>query len=203
MLFGQLLHDTTIDKRLVQWNRFSGYNDENKFFQVYRYCSAVDMNRLFGVGGIVGGLLKIFLAFVRSAADRDLLQTLYVLTDLGLILGLVGIYMLYRDRFSILGNSGFILALLGLSFISGPQTTLYGVSAYDIGFPVMCCGLALLAAGQLFLAGHPKLAPAIVLAGVVMSVPQLALLATLNLQILASVLIGIGFVLYGAYLIRQ
>ena len=161
------------------------------------------MNRLFGVGGIVGGLLKIFLAFVRSAADRDLLQTLYALTDLGLILGLVGIYMLYRDRFSILGNSGFILTLLGLSFISGPETTLYGVNAYDIGFPVMCGGLALLSIGQLFIAGHPKLAPSLVLAGSVMSVPQLELLASLNFQMLASVFFGVGFVLYGAYLIRQ
>ena len=161
------------------------------------------MNRLFGVSGIVGGLLKIFLAFVRSAADRDLLQTLYALTDLGLLLGLVGIYMLYRDRFSILGNSGFILTLLGLSFISGPETTLYGVNAYDIGFPVMCGGLALLAVGQLFIAGHPKLAPSLVLAGAVMSVPQLALLTSLNFELFSSIFVGVGFVLYGAYLIRQ
>lgn len=161
------------------------------------------MNRLFGVGAIVGGLLKVFLAFVRAADDQDLLQALHVLADLGLVLGLVGIYMLFRDRFSLAGHAGFLLALMGLSFIAGPQAAIYGVSAYKIGFPVLCLGLALLAVGQLIVSGHPKLAPSVVIAGVLISLLRVDFLPLLNGQIAGGVLLGTGFILYGAYMIRQ
>ena len=161
------------------------------------------MTRLFGVGAIVGGLLKVFLAFVRGAADQDLLEALHVLADLGLVLGLVGIYMLFRDRFSLAGHAGFLLALMGLCFVAGPDAVIYGVSAYKIGFPVICLGLVLLATGQLIISGHPKLAPSVVIGGVLISFLRVDFLPVLNGQILGGVLLGIGFILYGAYMIRQ
>lgn len=161
------------------------------------------MNRLFGIAAVVGGLLKVFLSFVRSADDLDLLHTLQVIADLGLVLGLVGIYMLFRDRFSFAGHTGFILALLGLSFVAGPDASLYGVGAQEIGFPVICIGLGLLSAAQLFVSGHPKLAPAVLMSGIVFSLLRVEFLAPATGQIVGGVLFGLGFVIYGAYMIRQ
>lgn len=161
------------------------------------------MNRLLGIAAIVGGLLKVFLAFVRSADDLNLLQTLQVIADIGLVLGVVGIYMLFRDRFSVAGHIGFVFSLIGLSLVAGPDAALYGVGAEKIGFPIICCGLGLLSAAQLFVVGHPKLAPAVLLAGIALSLSRVEFLAPIGGQIAGGVLFGMGFIIHGAYMIRQ
>ena len=161
------------------------------------------MNRLLGVAAIIGGLLKIFLSFVRTAQDQELLETLNTAADAGLLLGLLGIYMMFRDRLSFVGNGGFILALLGLSFVVGPEAAIYGKSASAIGTPVIMTGMALFAVAQLLISGHPKLAPGIVLSSCVVTLlSQTTSIFSLG-HIAAGVLFGLGFILYGAYLIRQ
>ncbi|MGR8948901.1 MAG: hypothetical protein ACU84Q_12695 [Gammaproteobacteria bacterium] len=161
------------------------------------------INRVLGMGGIIGGLLKIFLSFVRAANDYDLLETLYVIAELGFLLGLVGMFMMYRDRFSIFGSVGFLMALLGLSFIAGPESSLHGLSAMEIGSPVIAAGLLLFSVDQLFVTGHPKLAPALVAAGICLSVVHETMFFSNILQVVAGVLLGLGFSLYGIFLVRQ
>ena len=161
------------------------------------------MNRLFGVAAIIGGLLKIFVTFIRTASDKDLLETLYIVADLGLLFGLIGMYFMFRDRFSVLGNIGFVLALAGLSFVVGPDAYLYGKSTSEIAMPVIGAGMLLFAFGQLLISGHPKLAPGIVLISVAVSVLDQVISMTFYAQFTAGMLFGFGFILYGAYLIRQ
>ena len=161
------------------------------------------MNRFLGVGGIIGGLLQIFVSFVRAANDANLLETLVVIAELGLLLGLLGIFLMYRDRISALGTCGFLLAFLGLSFIAGPDSSLYGLSTFEIGGPVAAAGLILLGSAQLFVSSHPKLAPVAVVAGVVTLAIHQTFSASQLVQIAGGVSLGLGFVLYGTFLVRQ
>ena len=161
------------------------------------------MNRFLGVGAILGGLLQIFVSFVRAASDVDLLETLVVMAELGLLLGLLGMFMMYRDRISKLGSVGFVLAFLGLSFIAGPDSTLYGFGAFEIGAPVIAIGLILFAAAQIFISGHPKLAPVTVLAGVGALILHQTVFTANLVQIIGAALVGVGFVFYGVFLVKQ
>jgi hypothetical protein len=159
--------------------------------------------KVFGAGSVIGGLLRVVSSFVTTADDQSLLELLYIATDLCLILGLVGIYVIHRETLPAYGHIGFIIALCGLSFITGPEAEIYGMGAYQIGTPVIGTGIFLLALSQLRRASYPDAAPTLLLAsialgGVAMAIPQYPIIFAV-----CGVLFGLGFILNGVYICRN
>jgi len=157
------------------------------------------MLKVFGIGGIIGGLLRIITSFVTATVDPDLLELLYVVTDFGLIIGLVGIYLLHHDSLPIVGHSGFIIALCALSFIAGPDATIFGLSAYEIGSPVIGVGVLMLAITLIRSKSYESkgamvLVGSIVLGGIALLVPSYPVIFTRS-----GALFGLGFVMNGLY----
>lgn len=70
------------------------------------------MTRIFGSAGIIAGALGAVSPFVSARLSAEWLELLYVIIDLGLILGLTGLYLVHMTRLNRIGVATFSVALL-------------------------------------------------------------------------------------------
>lgn len=159
------------------------------------------MIRFFGVCGIAGGVLRLVDSFTAGMEGRDAIQLLYIATDLGLILGLLGLYLVYRDRLSAAGHAGFVLALCGFSVIAGPDAAIFGMGIYWIGAPVIGLGMLLLSFSQLGAEPRNRLGPWSIIASVLIGFCSLPL-DNRWLFLISGLLFGLGFIINGYFVAR-
>lgn len=157
------------------------------------------MLKIFGVGSIIGGLLRVISSFVTVTENPDLVELLYIVTDFGLIIGLVGLYLLHHESLAALGQVGFIIALCALSFIAGPDATIFGLSAYEIGSPIIGVGVLMLAVSLIRSESYGSkgamvLVGSIVIGGIALLIPSYPVIFALS-----GALFGLGFVMNGLY----
>ena len=160
---------------------------------------ATSIYKFFGAAGITGGLLKVAVPLLVEPLSSDATELLYSIIDLSLILNLIGFYIVSVEKVRAVGTVGFISMISGLSFIAGPETTLYSRSAYEIGKPIIGIGI-LLASFDLL----PNQSSAAAGLGSLLLSVGLGLAAMLGVQPLifghlSGLLFGIGFILIGAY----
>ena len=160
------------------------------------------MTRIFGSAGIIAGALGAVSPFVSARLSAEWLELLYVIIDLGLILGLTGLYLVHMTRLNRIGGGAFIVALCGLALIAGPDAPLFGVSAYLIGTPIIGIGVAtfsvaLLTAGLGSRLGSVLLVVAFILGAVATVLPQITALAMLS-----GIVFGLGFIANGVHVFR-
>jgi hypothetical protein len=97
---------------------------------------------IFGAwAGIVGGALRIAAAFVPYAANDARLETLYAVIDLGLLFGLIAIYLAHATALGAAGLLGFVIAAARVASIVGPDTQAFGVDFYRLGGGAALIGL--------------------------------------------------------------
>jgi len=157
------------------------------------------MQRIFGIGGMLGGLLRVITSFIPASEDPNLLQLLYVITDIGLIQGIVGIYLIERKSLSNSGHMGFAITLSALSFISGPEAEIYGVSAYEIGSLPIGLGILIFTIAQLKSGSVHKIGAYILIGSVVSGGLSILFPSFPKLLVFSGFLFGIGFFINGAY----
>ena len=133
--------------------------------------------------------------------ESELIEALYVTTDLCLILGLIGFYLAFRSSLFWLGHLGFVIAILGLSFISGPEADFFGVSAYQLGSPVIGVGLLLLSFNFIKAKVCGYIVPASFIASVTFGVISL-FVGNSILFIATGVSFGVGFMVLGIHVWR-
>jgi hypothetical protein len=145
---------------------------------------------------ILGGGLRIATAFVQWTPVGVPLEALYLVIDLALLFGLMGIYLAHHRRLGVLGLAGFAVAAAGLAFIAAPSQIKFGIGSYYTGVLIIAGGLALLSLQMLrqrimVLAGAFWLASiAAGAAGAAAGFPEQGF-------IVAGVLFGLGFVSAG------
>lgn len=100
--------------------------------------------KIYSSACFLGGLLRVISCFVTTESANHTIEVLYIATDLCLFLGLIGFYLVYREKLFWLGHLGFIIAICGIAFIAGPETELFDVSVYQIGSPIIGLGVLLL-----------------------------------------------------------
>ena len=83
-------------------------------------------------------------AFVPYEPQSLPLELLYFVIDVGLLFGLVGIYVYRAQTLGAAGFAGAALALMGQAMIVGPDATLDGFNTYDAALPIIVAGLAIL-----------------------------------------------------------
>ena len=72
------------------------------------------------MAAITGGALRVISAF-PLVTDPIQQQWLWVIIDIFLTLGLIGIYVARADKLGFLGLASFVIAIAALSFIGGPR----------------------------------------------------------------------------------
>lgn len=143
--------------------------------------------------GAGGGALRIVSAFIPYVPDSARLELLYGAIDIGLLFGLIAAYLFAAEAVGRLGQIGFVVALIGLASIVGPDSHAFGIDFYLLGSAVYMLGLmvlafclvrrrALVAAGWLWLVAAAAsivfataaAAPALVVSGVALGLGYIA-----------------------------
>jgi hypothetical protein len=147
---------------------------------------------------LVAGFLRIASSFIPYEAGSAVLEALYGVIDLGLMFGLIAIYIASAERTGFTGLAAFLVALAGLASIVGPDSMMSGVDFYRIGALVFVAGLAGLSV-QLLRVGVMRASASLWLlafaAGLAASVLQ-------QVFLVAGIALGAGFILAGITLMR-
>jgi hypothetical protein len=106
--------------------------------------SSASLIRLGGLAAILAGILRGVNSFVPS--DAPSVAILYLLTDIFILFGMIGIYGFQHQEARLWGFFGFLLAIIGIAVIR--TGAIAGVSLYAIGALIFSAGLSLLAVGS-------------------------------------------------------
>lgn len=107
--------------------------------------SSAALIRLAGLAAGLAGVLRTGAAIAPYAEPGVGLELFYLVIDVLILLGLLGVYAYEHERVGILGLAGFLLALVGTASITGPDGSLGGVDVYLAGAGAISIGLLLLA----------------------------------------------------------
>lgn len=155
-----------------------------------------------GVSGIIGGLLRILSAFIPWRPDDAALEIFYLGTDLTLLFGLMGIYLVRHRDLSIIALAGFGIAVSGFALITGPDGQPFGIDIYSTGVIIIMIGLTLLSVDLLRTRTGAHLAAATWLLSFVIGAAGPPFGYDAESFMIAGILFGAGFVLAGIDLIR-
>ena len=105
--------------------------------------------RLGGFSAILAGLLRAGSSFIPYLTTEQgiFLEVLYLVTDVLILLGLLGVYGYQHQRAGYWGFLGFLLALIGTAIIAGPDGRIGSMEMYLLGVMLISAGVLLLAIG--------------------------------------------------------
>lgn len=150
------------------------------------------------VAAIVAGVLRIVSTAIPYAPNSAALEGLYAVIDLGLMFGLVAVYLATAERLGVAGLMFFLVALAGVASIVGPDAPAFGIDFYRAGALVFVAGLAGLSV-QLMRAGALRTTAALWLATFAGS---LLTLVAPQAFVMAGLAIGTGYLIAGIELLR-
>ena len=109
--------------------------------------SSKNLIRLGGLAAILAGILRGFNSFLPNDVPVVTLEILYLLTDIFILFGIMGLYGFQYRESGWWGFSGFLLAIIGTGMIIGPDGSIAGVNMYPVGSLIFAAGLTALAVG--------------------------------------------------------
>jgi hypothetical protein len=154
--------------------------------------------KLYASASILGGLLRVTASFLDHNFAAESIEVWYITTDLCLVLGLIGFYSVYRQSLFWLGHLGFAIAICSLAFIAGPETEIFGTSAYQVGSPTLGVGLLLLSINLMSAKLCGLVAPISFVASVIIGLISILLGSDL-LFVVTGLLFGAGFIGLGIH----
>ncbi len=101
--------------------------------------------RFGAAAAIIGGALRVVSVILPLEADSALAEGLYGVIDLGLLFGLIAVYLASAEAIGLAGLAAFLLCLTGIASIVGPDAQAFGLDFYRIGALAFAAGLAGLA----------------------------------------------------------
>jgi hypothetical protein len=121
--------------------------------------------RLAGICAILGGLLRLLSPFGTGLLDTGGHHLLWLITDILMLLGLVGIYGYSRKLLGLTGLVGFVLGVIGVLVVRsagdavlGERTYVYGAVIWTVGMAVLAFPMLLRGVGHMVAAGFWTLA---------------------------------------------
>jgi hypothetical protein len=154
--------------------------------------------RLGGLAAIVAGVLRAgasFLGYSEPTLPRELL---YLIIDVSILFGLLGIYFYQSADVGKSGFAGFFLSVTGTAIIVGPDATLGGVNMYAVGAAMLLVGLTFLAVGSWGAGRLPRYVSACWVLSTVSGVGAFLVGSPAIVMMLAGIAFGIGFIGAGA-----
>lgn len=154
--------------------------------------------RVGAAAAVIAGVLRIVSTFIPYEADSAPLEALYGVIDVGLLFGLVAVYVVSAEAVGVIGLMAFLVSLAGVASIVGPDTQAFGIDFYRIGALVFVAGLAGLSVqllrARLMVPSALLWIATLAAALVTMAIPQAFMVSGLCL--------GLGYVLAGAGMLR-
>jgi hypothetical protein len=154
-----------------------------------------------GYSAILGGLLKLIAAVIPYVPQSAGLELLYGLIDAALLLGLIAFYFRTLDRTGTMGLISFIVAVISLASIIGPDATMFGMDFYTTGGTIFSIALTALAI-QLIRTRICIMAAFFWIASLAIGI-ILTLFGTNWAFLAAGVALSLGFIAVGIYLLRD
>ncbi|NOT39879.1 MAG: hypothetical protein HOP13_05245, partial [Alphaproteobacteria bacterium] len=100
--------------------------------------------RLAGAAAMLGGAMRVATAFVPWAPGVAWLEAVAFAIDVLLLFGLMGVYLAHRAVLGWAGLAAFVLAVIGIASIVGPDAAVFGIDTYLAGVHAISVGLAVL-----------------------------------------------------------
>lgn len=153
--------------------------------------SSANLIRLGGLAAILAGILRGINSIISNDASSAAIASLYCLTDIFILFGIISIYGFQHQESRLWGFFGFLLAIIGIAIIR--TGAISGVSLYSIGALMFAVGLSLLAVGSWIAGKLPRWIPNFWLLSTTLGfigyfIPGLSLLF-----VISGIIFGIGF----------
>lgn len=158
--------------------------------------------RLAGVATIVGSAIDVvapFLIYPRLVDPQP--HLVYVLIDLLLMIGMLGVWSASKRSASALGLAGFVLALLGVMLVRTSSAKIFGEASYMIASSLWSIGMVLWAV-DLLRAKVFSISAGLWIAALVIGLAGLALKDHGPIAHVAKMSFILGFIVAGLDLVR-
>ena len=132
----------------------------------------INERTLIGIGAVAamaGGALRVVSSFIPYAPESPGLELLYAIEDALMLFGLMGVYFSVATETGWTGLAGFVVAVIGLASIVGPDPVMFGINFYEAGASCLLAGLSIFSAA-LMLAGQLRLAAGLWIAALILAV---------------------------------
>jgi hypothetical protein len=153
--------------------------------------SSANLIRLGGLAAIVAGILRGVNSFVPSSTSSVAIVILYLLTDIFILFGIIGIYSFQHQESGLWGGFGFLLAIVGIAIIR--TGTISEVSLYSIGALIFTAGLSLFAVGSWLARKLPCWVSVFWVLSTIVGVIGYFIPGVSLLFVISGVIFGIGF----------
>ncbi|WP_437578069.1 hypothetical protein [Sorangium sp. So ce887] len=150
--------------------------------------------RLGGLAAIIAGILRSGSSFLPYGQPTVVQELLYLVIDISILFGLLGVYGYQSTDAGRSGLFGFVLAVIGTAMITGPDGTLGGVQEYVVGALLISAGIVFLAIGSWHAARLPRYVPVLWVISTVVGVSGFALSGPPALLTIAGLAFGAGFI---------
>jgi hypothetical protein len=153
--------------------------------------SSTNLIRLGGLSAIVAGILRGINSFLPSSNPNVTISILYLLTDIFLLFGIMGIYGFQHQESRVWGLCGFLLAIVGIAIIR--TGSIAGINLYPSGASIFTVGMSLFAVGSWIAKELPRWVSVLWVLSTIVGfmgyfIPGLDLLF-----VISGVIFGIGF----------
>ncbi|WP_309738465.1 MULTISPECIES: hypothetical protein [unclassified Chamaesiphon] len=153
--------------------------------------SSTNLIRLGGLSAIFAGILRGVNSFLASSNPNVTISILYLLTDIFLLFGIVGIYSFQYRQSRSWGLCGFLLAIVGIAIIR--TGSIAGVSLYPIGASIFTVGMSLFAIGSWIARKLPRWVSVLWILSTIVGFMGYFIPGLKLLFVLSGVIFGIGF----------
>ena len=109
--------------------------------------SSANLIRLGGLAAILAGILRGINSVISNDASSAAIASLYLLTDIFILFGIISIYGFQHQESRLWGFWGFLFTIIGIAIIR--TGAISSVNLYPIGALTFAMGLSLLAVGSL------------------------------------------------------
>jgi hypothetical protein len=114
--------------------------------------SSANLIRSGGIAAIIAGILRSVSSFLPSSIPH--LDLLYLLIDLCILFGMMGLYGFQHQESGLWGFFGFLLTIIGIGMIR--TGVISGIQMYPIGASLFTLGLSLFAIGSWIASKLPR-----------------------------------------------
>jgi hypothetical protein len=153
--------------------------------------SSANLIRWGGLAAIIAGVLRGVNSFLPSSTSVIQLELLYLLTDIFLLFGIMGLYAFQHQESKLWGFFGFLLAIIGIAVIR--SGTISGVKMYGIGALIFAAGLSLLAIGSWIAHKLPRWIPVVWVLSALIGFVGYFIPSFSLLFVVSGVLFGVAF----------
>lgn len=155
--------------------------------------------RLGGLAAILAGVLRVGTSFIPYSNSKPgvALELLYLIIDVLILLGLLGVYGHQNEVVGRWGFLGFLLALIGTAINVGPDGKIGVVEMYVVGSLMISVGLSILAIGTWNAKRLPRTVPLLWVMSTVVGVGGYLIGGPTVTFVIAGLAFGLAFIVAG------